>query len=149
MQLERRAIGRFGQPDVQVFALARLEEEDVVAVVEVGELVELGQLGLGVEFGVFAGVGEEGVQVSEEVAMTEDSLLAKGLDVAGVVRTHRYVTPLLVNMRTFCLFRLFGAAPSPFCGPFAFCFEIDLYTDAMTLAHCWIPVLECELRPLE
>ena len=34
-----RAVGRFGQPHVEVLALARFEEEDVVAVVEVGEFV--------------------------------------------------------------------------------------------------------------
>ena len=63
VHLERGPVGRFGEPDVEVFALARLEVHDVVAVVEVGELVELLQLGFGVEFGVFAGVGEEGVEV--------------------------------------------------------------------------------------
>jgi len=63
VHLERGAIGRLGEPDVEVFAFARLEVHDVVAVVEVGELVELLELGFGVEFGVFAGVGEEGVQV--------------------------------------------------------------------------------------
>ena len=71
MHLHRGAVGRFGQPDVQVFALARFEEHDVVAVVEVGEFIELGELGLGVEFGILAAVWEERVEVGEEVAVSE------------------------------------------------------------------------------
>jgi hypothetical protein len=64
------AIGRFREPNVEVFAFARFEEHDVVAVVEVGEFVELGQLRFGVEFGIFAAVREEGVEVGEEVAVS-------------------------------------------------------------------------------
>ena len=70
VEFESRAIGRLGHPEVEVFALARFEKEYVVAVVEVGELVELVEFGFGVEFGVFAGVGEEGVDVVEEVAVS-------------------------------------------------------------------------------
>ena len=70
MHLDRGAVGRFREPEVEVFAFARFEEEDVVAVVEVGEFVELGQLRFGVEFGVFAAVWEEGVEVGEEVAVS-------------------------------------------------------------------------------
>lgn len=57
------AVGGFAHPDVEVFALAGFEEEDVVAVVEVGELVQLVELCFGVEFCVFAAVREEGVEV--------------------------------------------------------------------------------------
>ena len=64
------AVGRVAEPEVEVFAFAGFEEEDVVAVVEVGELVELGEVGFCVEFGVFAGVWEEGVKVGEEVAVS-------------------------------------------------------------------------------
>ncbi len=39
MHLDGRAIGRFAHPYVEVFALARFEEEHVVAVVEFGQLV--------------------------------------------------------------------------------------------------------------
>ena len=39
MKLDCRAIGRFGEPDVEVLGFAGFEEEDVVAVVEVGEFV--------------------------------------------------------------------------------------------------------------
>ena len=70
VQFDGWPVGRFGQPDVQVLAFARLEEHDVVAVVEVGELVELVEARFGVEFSVFAAVGEEGVQVGEEVAVS-------------------------------------------------------------------------------
>lgn len=36
MHLHGRAIGRFADPYVEVFALARFEEKDVVAVVKLG-----------------------------------------------------------------------------------------------------------------
>lgn len=64
------AVGGFAHPDVEVFGFAGFEEEDVVAVVEVGEFVELVEFGFRVEFGVFATVREEGVQVVEEVTMS-------------------------------------------------------------------------------
>jgi hypothetical protein len=70
VHLDGGTVGRLGQPDVEILAFAGFEEEDVVAVVEVGELVELRELGLGVEFGVFARVGKERVQVVEEVAVS-------------------------------------------------------------------------------
>ena len=56
MHLDRWSVRRLRKPYVEVFAFARFEEHDVVAVVEVGELIELGQLGFGVEFGIFAAV---------------------------------------------------------------------------------------------
>lgn len=73
-----RAVWGVAEPEVEVFAFAGFEEEDVVAVVEVGEFVELGELGFCVEFGVFAGVGEEGVQVGEEVAVSTSLVVRKG-----------------------------------------------------------------------
>ncbi len=84
MHLHGRAIGRFADPYIEVFALSRFEEKDVVAVVELGEFVELVELGLGVELRIFATVGEEGVEVVKEMSMSvgdsarredEDSLL--------------------------------------------------------------------------
>ena len=57
---------------------ARFEEEDVVAIVQVGEFVELRQLRFGVELGVFATVWEEGVQVGEEMAMSDMFLISSG-----------------------------------------------------------------------
>jgi hypothetical protein len=59
VHFDSRAVRRLGQPEVEILALAGLEEHDVVAVVEVGKLVELRELGLGVEFGVFARVRKE------------------------------------------------------------------------------------------
>jgi len=70
VHLDGGAVRRLRQPDVEILAFAGFEEHDVVAVVEVGEFVKLGELGLCVEFGVFARVREEGVQVVEEVAMS-------------------------------------------------------------------------------
>jgi hypothetical protein len=42
-----------------------LEEEDVVAVVEVCEFVEVGEVRFGVEFRIFAAVWEESMEVCE------------------------------------------------------------------------------------
>jgi hypothetical protein len=75
VHLDGGAVGRLGEPEVEILALAGLEEHDVVAVVEVGELVELRELGLGVEFGVFARVGKERVQVVEQVTVSREMLL--------------------------------------------------------------------------
>ena len=67
VHLDRRPVGRFAHPYVKVLALARLEEENVVAVVELGKFVELVELSFRVEFCVFAAVRKEGIEVIEEV----------------------------------------------------------------------------------
>jgi hypothetical protein len=41
VKLDSRAVGDLAQPHVQVLALPRLKEQNVVAVVELGQLVEL------------------------------------------------------------------------------------------------------------
>lgn len=56
VHLERRTVWWLGEPDVEVLAFARFKEHDIVAVVEVGKLIELLKLGFGVEFGVLAAV---------------------------------------------------------------------------------------------
>jgi hypothetical protein len=48
MHFDSRPIWWLAYPCVQILALARLEEEDIVAVVEFGELIELVELCLGV-----------------------------------------------------------------------------------------------------
>jgi hypothetical protein len=63
VQFTCRPVRRFREPEVEVLAFAGFEEGDVVAIVEVGELVEGGEVRFCVEFGVFAAVREEGVEV--------------------------------------------------------------------------------------
>lgn len=67
-------VGRGREPQVEVLGvLARFQEEDVVAGVEVGEGIEgrvVVVVGFGVEFGVFVGVGEERGEVVEEVPLS-------------------------------------------------------------------------------
>lgn len=65
-----RSVRRFGEPDVEILAFSRLEEHDIVAVVQIGELVQLVQLGFSVEFSIFAAMRKECVQVAEEMAMS-------------------------------------------------------------------------------
>lgn len=69
MHLHGRAIGGFAHPYVEVFTLARFEEENIVAIVEFGEFVKLVQFGFCVELRIFAAVREKGVEVVEEVTM--------------------------------------------------------------------------------
>ena len=69
MHLDGRPVGRFADPDVEVFAFACFEEHHIVAVVQLGELVELVQLGLRVELGIFPAVREERVEVIEEMSV--------------------------------------------------------------------------------
>lgn len=59
----------FAHPYVQILALARLEEEDVVAIVEIRQLIKLVKFCFRVEFCIFAAVGEEGIEIVEEMSM--------------------------------------------------------------------------------
>ncbi|KAI3482422.1 hypothetical protein L1887_54980 [Cichorium endivia] len=68
LELGRRSIGRLGRPHVQILALPRLKVERVVAVVELGELVEHVQLRLGIELAVLLGMWHERLEVIDEVA---------------------------------------------------------------------------------
>lgn len=63
MELDGGAVGWFREPEVEILCLASFEKKDIVAVVEVGELVELVELGFCVKLGVLAGVGEEGREI--------------------------------------------------------------------------------------
>lgn len=71
MHLHSWSVWRLRQPNVEILALSRLEEHDIVAVVQIGELVELVQLSFRVEFCVFAAVRKKGVQVAEEMTVSE------------------------------------------------------------------------------
>ena len=70
VQLDCWAIGSLAHPYVQVLALARFEVEDVVAIVEVCQLIELVKLCFGVEFCIFAAVRKECVEIVEEMSMS-------------------------------------------------------------------------------
>ena len=52
------SIRRFGYPKVQVLVLSALEKEHIVTVVELGNFVQLVQVLLGVELGLFSGMGK-------------------------------------------------------------------------------------------
>lgn len=71
MHLDGRTIWRFAHPHIEIFALSRLEEEHVIAVIQFGKLVELVQLRLGVEFCIFAAVREERVDIVEQVSLSD------------------------------------------------------------------------------
>lgn len=115
MHLDCWAVGDLAHPYVEIFAFARLEEEDVVAVVQVGELAELVELGFGVELGVLFAVRHHRCQVIEEVAVSarRDGQVWNMGSASG---RHAYlnVTPLDERMRTLCLFLFWpsvGASP--------------------------------------
>lgn len=58
---------------VEVLSLSRLEEHDVVAILKKRILIEEPQFGLGIEFGVFSAVWQQGGQVVEQMPMPEVS----------------------------------------------------------------------------
>ena len=70
MHLHRRSIRRFAHPYVKIFPFPGFEEEDVVAVVEFGQFIELVELCLSIELGIFPAVGKEGVEVIEQMSMS-------------------------------------------------------------------------------
>lgn len=72
VHLDGRTIGHLARPQVQVLTLPRLEKEDIVAVVQLRQLVELVKLGFRVELGVFPRVGHHGCEVIEQVSMSVD-----------------------------------------------------------------------------
>lgn len=57
------AVGCFAHPYVEVFPLPRFEEQDIVAIVEFGEFVELVELCLGIELCIFTTVRQERIKV--------------------------------------------------------------------------------------
>ena len=63
MHLDCRAVRRFAHPYIKILAFARFEEDDIVAVVKFGELVELVKLGFRVEFALAPAVREQAVEV--------------------------------------------------------------------------------------
>lgn len=84
MHLDSRPVRGFTHPYVEIFALSRLEEEHIVAIVEFGKLIELIEFGLGVELCIFPAMGEQRVKIVEKMSMSvghasraedEDSLL--------------------------------------------------------------------------
>ena len=57
VHLNSRPIRRLAHPNVEIFPLPRLEEHDIITVVELGQFVELVQLCLRVELRILATVG--------------------------------------------------------------------------------------------
>lgn len=77
VKLDGRPVWRFAHPKVQVLALPRLEEEHIVAVVEFGQLVQLVQFRLRIELGVFPAVGQQIVDVVQEVTVSAELMMSK------------------------------------------------------------------------
>jgi hypothetical protein len=71
MELYGWTIWRFTQPGIEVFSFPGLEKQDVVAVVQLGELIELIQLALCVKFRLLSSVRKESCEVIEEVSVSE------------------------------------------------------------------------------
>lgn len=108
MHLDRRTIGRFAHPDIKVLAFSGFEKKHIIAVIQFGKLIQLIQLGFGIEFCIFAAVREKSVEIVEEVpvAAKQEVLALEGpRDMRRRNRiTYRYVTPLELRIRTLCLF---------------------------------------------
>lgn len=54
VKLDRRSIGYLAHPNIEILPFSRLEEENIVAILNGGEFVELVQLRLRVELGILA-----------------------------------------------------------------------------------------------
>jgi hypothetical protein len=57
VHLYSRAVWWLGHPAVEILTLTGFKKEDVVAIVEFCQFIELVELSLGVEFGLFPAVG--------------------------------------------------------------------------------------------
>jgi hypothetical protein len=69
--LDRIAIWDLSCPQVQILSLPCLEEEDVIAVVQLRKFAQLVQFTLGVELGVLPTVGHHRSEIIQKMAMSE------------------------------------------------------------------------------
>lgn len=93
VELESWAVWRLGDPKVKVLMFAGFEKKDVVAVVELSDLIKLVQVFLGVELGLFSGVGHQLGQILDEMSVS-----------VGDASRRNYENTLSVDM--LCLFGL-------------------------------------------
>ena len=70
MHLHGRSIRCFAHPQVKILSFSRLEEEYIVAIVQLREFVQLVEFGFRVEFCIFAAVREEGCDIIQEMSMS-------------------------------------------------------------------------------
>lgn len=63
MEFDGRSVRNLAKPYVQILSFAGFEEEDVVAVVQLGEFVQFVEAGLGVEFGILSTVRKHGSNI--------------------------------------------------------------------------------------
>ena len=70
VHLDRRPIGRFAHPDIKIFAFSGFEKQHIIAVVQFSQLVQLIQLGFGVEFCIFATMREKGIDIIQKMSVT-------------------------------------------------------------------------------
>jgi hypothetical protein len=69
VELAGRATRYFAHPHVQILTLTRLEEQHIVAIIQLGEGIELVELALRIKLGVFTAVREHRGEVVEQVAV--------------------------------------------------------------------------------
>lgn len=70
MHLDARPVRCFAHPHVEVLPFPRLEKENVVAVVQIRDLVQVVKLRLRIQLCVFTTVGKHSYYVFEEMAMS-------------------------------------------------------------------------------
>lgn len=71
VELGGGTVGSLGHPHVQIHMLSGLKVQNVVAVVHLSNLVELVQLGLGVELGLLSTMGKHGLEIADEMSLSE------------------------------------------------------------------------------
>ena len=70
MHLYRRSIGRLAHPYVEIFPFPCFEKEDVIAIVELSQFIQLVELCFCIELCIFATMGKEGVQIVQEMSVS-------------------------------------------------------------------------------
>lgn len=88
VELDGRSVGDLAQPHVKILSFPSLEEKNIVAVVDFGQLVELVQLSLGIELGVFSAVREHGSNIVEKMTVSMQIFMLDGC-AARFASSHR------------------------------------------------------------
>lgn len=72
VHLDCRAVWHLARPHIKILSFPRLEEENIVAVVQFSQLVQLIQLRFRVKLGVLAAMGHHGREVVEKVSVSAE-----------------------------------------------------------------------------
>ena len=70
VHFDGRSVRRLAHPYVEIFAFPRLEEQHIIAIVQLRQLIELIELRLCIKLHIFAAVGQERIKVVEKMSVS-------------------------------------------------------------------------------